>query len=69
MPRYFESRGPKEAAGDAKPVHPKEVGQAACEAPHLVRPVPFLYPLQHHVWERPYVGAGVLLYDAMSVGR
>src|SRR6266516_436538 len=35
-------------------------------APHLVRPVPFLYPLQHHVWERPYVGAGVLLYDAMS---
>src|SRR5213595_1731068 len=35
-------------------------------APHLVRPVPFLYPLQHRVWERPYVGAGVLLYDAMS---
>ena len=26
-------------------------------APHLVRPVPFLYPL-HHTWERPYVGAG-----------
>ena len=25
-------------------------------APHLVRPVPFLYPLQHRVWERPYVG-------------
>ena len=21
-------------------------------APHLVRPVPFLYPLQHRVWER-----------------
>jgi glycerol-3-phosphate dehydrogenase len=36
-------------------------------APHLVRPVPFLYPLQHRVWERPYVGAGVLLYDAMSI--
>ncbi|SOD72002.1 glycerol-3-phosphate dehydrogenase [Jatrophihabitans sp. GAS493] len=35
-------------------------------APHLVRPVPFLYPLAHRVWERPYVGAGVLLYDAMS---
>jgi glycerol-3-phosphate dehydrogenase len=35
-------------------------------APHLVRPVPFLYPLQHRVWERPYVGAGVLLYDAMA---
>ena len=26
-------------------------------APHLVRPVPFLYPLKH-AWERPYVGAG-----------
>jgi glycerol-3-phosphate dehydrogenase len=34
-------------------------------APHLVRPVPFLYPL-HHTWERPYVGAGLLLYDAMA---
>lgn len=35
-------------------------------APHLVRPVPFLYPLQHRLRERPYVGAGVLLYDAMA---
>ncbi|HEX2313614.1 MAG TPA: glycerol-3-phosphate dehydrogenase/oxidase [Thermomonospora sp.] len=35
-------------------------------APHLVRPVPFLYPLSHRLWERPYVGAGVLLYDTMS---
>jgi glycerol-3-phosphate dehydrogenase len=35
-------------------------------APHLVRPVPFLYPLQHRVWERSYVGAGVLIYDVMS---
>ena len=34
-------------------------------APHLVRPVPFLYPLRHH-WERAYVGAGVALYDAMA---
>ncbi len=34
-------------------------------APHLVRPVPFLYPL-HHAWERPYVGAGLVLYDAMA---
>ena len=34
-------------------------------APHLVRPVPFLYPLRHH-WERPYVGAGIALYDAMA---
>src|SRR3712207_9378208 len=30
-------------------------------APHLVKPVPFLYPLTHHVWERPYVTAGLAL--------
>ena len=35
-------------------------------APHLVRPVPFLYPLTK-AWERPYVGAGVALYDAMAM--
>lgn len=35
-------------------------------APHLVRPVPFLYPL-HHAWERAYVGAGLLLYDGMAL--
>ncbi len=37
-------------------------------APHLVRPVPFLYPLQHRGWERLYAGAGVALYDVMSAG-
>src|SRR5690242_6706713 len=36
-------------------------------APHLVRPVPFLYPLQHKGWERLYAGTGVALYDTMSV--
>ncbi|GFH36101.1 glycerol-3-phosphate dehydrogenase/oxidase [Streptomyces pacificus] len=36
-------------------------------APHLVKPVPFLYPLRHKGWERVYAGAGVALYDAMSV--
>ena len=35
-------------------------------APHLVRPVAFLYPL-HKTWERPYVGAGLVLYDAMAM--
>jgi glycerol-3-phosphate dehydrogenase len=35
-------------------------------APHLVRPVPFLYPLTGHVWERAYAGSGIALYDAMS---
>ncbi|HEX5535219.1 MAG TPA: glycerol-3-phosphate dehydrogenase/oxidase [Actinomycetales bacterium] len=37
-------------------------------APHLVRPVPFLYPLRHRFWERPYVAAGLSLYDTMGVG-
>jgi glycerol-3-phosphate dehydrogenase len=36
-------------------------------APHLVKPVPFLYPLTHRLWERPYVGAGLALYDAMAM--
>jgi glycerol-3-phosphate dehydrogenase len=35
-------------------------------APHLVRPVPFLYPLTHHGWERAYVGAGIALYDTLA---
>ncbi|MGD0066138.1 MAG: glycerol-3-phosphate dehydrogenase/oxidase [Streptosporangiaceae bacterium] len=35
-------------------------------APHLVRPVQFLYPLQHRGWERAYVGAGIALYDTMA---
>ena len=36
-------------------------------APHLVRPVPFLYPLTRRWWERPYVAAGVTLYDVMAM--
>ena len=35
-------------------------------APHLVRPVRFTYPLTHRGWERPYVGVGLALYDAMA---
>jgi len=35
-------------------------------APHLVKPVPFLYPLAHRAWERPYVAAGLLLYDTIG---
>ena len=38
-------------------------------APHLVRPVPFLYPLHAPGWERAYVGAGVALYDTMGRGQ
>src|SRR6201995_3834288 len=35
-------------------------------APHLVKPVSFLYPLSHPVWERPYVASGLLLYDMLG---
>src|ERR1700761_4244710 len=35
-------------------------------APHLVKPVPFLYPLTHRAWERPYVAAGLTLYDTIG---
>ncbi|MFD9894467.1 glycerol-3-phosphate dehydrogenase [Amycolatopsis sp. NPDC059027] len=38
-------------------------------APHLVRPVKFLVPLQHRVWERGYIGAGVTLYDTLGGAR
>lgn len=38
-------------------------------APHLVRPVRFLYPLRNRVWERAYVSAGVTLYDTMGGAR
>ncbi len=38
-------------------------------APHLVKPVSFLYPLQHRIWERPYVTAGLTLYDRMGGAR
>jgi glycerol-3-phosphate dehydrogenase len=34
--------------------------------PHLVHPVPFLFPLKHRAWERMYIGMGVLLYDTMG---
>ena len=35
-------------------------------APHLVTPLPFLYPIAHRIWERPYVGAGLTLYDTLG---
>lgn len=34
--------------------------------PHLTRPIQFIYPIQHRVWERPYMGAGLLLYDTLG---
>jgi len=39
-------------------------------APHLVKPIRFLYPTTHPVWERAYIGAGMMLYDTLShLGR
>ena len=38
-------------------------------APHLVRPVSFLFPLTHRWWERPYVTAGLALYDTLGGSR
>jgi glycerol-3-phosphate dehydrogenase len=38
-------------------------------APHLVKPVPFLYPFSHRWWERPYTAAGLLLYDSLGGKR
>jgi glycerol-3-phosphate dehydrogenase len=38
-------------------------------APHLVKPVSFLYPLTHRLWERPYTAAGLFLYDSMGGAR
>ncbi|HET6509627.1 MAG TPA: glycerol-3-phosphate dehydrogenase/oxidase [Baekduia sp.] len=40
-------------------------------APHLVHPLPFLALLSHRGWERPYIGAGLVLYDTMgtALGR
>jgi glycerol-3-phosphate dehydrogenase len=37
--------------------------------PHLVKPVSFVYPLRHRVWERLYVGSGIFLYDRMGGSR
>ena len=38
-------------------------------APHLVRPVSFLYPLRHRVWERAYVGAGIAIDGLAALAR
>jgi len=37
--------------------------------PHLVRPVPFIYPLRRPVVDRAYAGLGIGLYDVMGAGR
>jgi glycerol-3-phosphate dehydrogenase len=36
-------------------------------APHLVHPVPFMFPFRRRVWDRLYIGAGVFLYDMLGL--
>src|SRR5260370_22732280 len=38
-------------------------------APHLIKPVSFLFPFTHLGWERAYVGAGVSVYDLLGIAR
>ena len=38
-------------------------------APHLAKPVPFLYPLMRPVIDRSYGGLGIGVYDLMGAGR
>ncbi|GMQ93807.1 MAG: glycerol-3-phosphate dehydrogenase/oxidase [Acidimicrobiia bacterium] len=35
-------------------------------APHLVWPIPFIYPLKHRIWERAYVALGISVYDGLA---
>ncbi len=46
-------------------LHERELSMATL-APHLVKPLKFLYPLTHRGWERPYVAAGIFLYDTLG---
>ncbi|GAA1456305.1 glycerol-3-phosphate dehydrogenase/oxidase [Williamsia maris] len=38
-------------------------------APHLVRPVEFIFPLVTPVYDRAYAGAGIGFYDILGAGR
>jgi len=35
-------------------------------APHLVKPVPFLFPMEHRLWQRAFIGSGIALYDVLA---
>jgi len=35
-------------------------------APHLVKPVPFLFPMEHRLWHRGFIGSGIMLYDTLA---
>lgn len=62
--RYLEQLNIKLVA---EALHERDLA-ARTLAPHLVAAEPFLYPLTKR-WERPYVGAGIALYDLMALAR
>ena len=35
-------------------------------APHLVKPLKFIFPLEHRIWQRPFMASGFMLYDLMG---
>ncbi|MDO4909020.1 MAG: glycerol-3-phosphate dehydrogenase/oxidase [Corynebacterium sp.] len=49
----------------AESLHERELSMAHL-APHLVKPLKFVFPLTHRFWERPYMAAGFMLYDLMG---
>lgn len=49
----------------AEALHERELSMSRI-APHLVKPLEFLFPLTHRIWERPYMAAGFVLYDVMG---
>ncbi len=49
----------------AEGLHERELSMSTL-APHLVKPLKFLFPLTHHAWERVMMFGGFTLYDLMG---
>ncbi|WP_448856106.1 glycerol-3-phosphate dehydrogenase/oxidase [Corynebacterium camporealensis] len=49
----------------AESLHERELNMSTL-APHLVKPLRFIFPLTHHVWERVMMFGGFTLYDLMG---
>ncbi|MDO5076749.1 glycerol-3-phosphate dehydrogenase/oxidase [Corynebacterium sp.] len=49
----------------AESLRERELSMATL-APHLVKPLRFIFPLTHRIWERPYMASGFMLYDLMG---
>lgn len=52
----------------AESLHERELNMSTL-APHLVKPLKFIFPLTHHVWERVMMFGGFTLYDLMAAQR